>query len=806
MAGQPLQYPAVEAASLPERLIFGSRPVILWLFALVTVFLAYQASKLQPDASFLKMVPQSHPFIQTMNAHMKDLRAAGARLTVSVAVRHGDIFNDEYLSTLGQIADEIFYIPGVDKNGLRSLWSPDVRWTMITEEGFEAGSVIPPGYDGSEAQLKQLRTNLLRSDVMGRMVADNFKSTVIEVPIYDVDPTTGEQLNYLEFSRNLEALVREGYESDNIEIHIVGFPKIVGDLLEGIGAIFLFAVVTLLISAILLWIYTRCFRATLAPLACSIIAVIWQLGLLHFAGYGLNAYSILVPFLVLAIGVSHGVQVINAIALHMYEAGNRLLAARLAFRGLYIAGMTALISDGIGFLTLLVIDIGVIKELGIAACLGVASIIVTNLVLLPVFMSYIGISYKGVDHMKIDPERRHRLWSLVSLCATRRVALVSVAISLLGYGVGLAGGQQMKIGDLDAGAPELRPDSRYNLDNAYVTNNYAVSSDILVVMVETPVGGCNRYRNLNLIDRFGWYMENVDGVQSAVSMADVVRLTGRALNEGNPRWQTVSRRQRTLDGALEHVPRALMNLDCSLALVILFLEDHKAETLDRVVDAVRAFEEKYGTDQVKFGLAAGNAGIEAATNQEITVASGQIIILVYTVVGALVFLSFRSLVAVACILIPLGLTSALCQALMAYLGIGVKVATLPVIALGVGVGVDYGIYIYNRLDYYLKRGLPMQEAYYQTLCTTGRAVGFTGIALSVGVITWIISPIKYQADMGILLTFMFLWNMLGALWLLPALAHFLIRPFDPGGAGASCGLQSTSALPPDIGRPSQPEG
>jgi hypothetical protein len=375
-----------------------------------------------------------------------------------------------------------------------------------------------------------------------------------------------------------------------------------------------------------------------------------------------------------------------------------------------------------------------------------------------------------------------------------------VVLGLVGYGVGVVGGQKMKIGDLDPGAPELRPDSRYNLDNAFINSNYAVSTDILVVMVETPVGGCNRYENLRLIDRFGWYMQNVDGVQSVVSMADVVRLLGRALNEGNPRWQTVSRRQRTLDGALEHVPRALMNLDCSLAMVIVFLEDHKAETLDAVVSATRAFQDKYGTGQVRFTLAAGNAGVEAASNQEIAVAQSQILTLVYTVVAALVFLSFRSFVAVACIIIPLGLTSALCQALMAYLGIGVKVATLPVVALGVGVGVDYGIYIFNRLTHYLRQGLPMQEAYYQTLCTTGRAVGFTGLALSIGVVTWIVSPIKYQADMGILLTFMFLWNMLGALWLLPALAHFLIKPHGSEDTGQSSGTGSTEVLPPEFGR------
>ena len=773
---EKLRYPAVETASLPEKLIFGSRPLIILLFSLITLFLSYQAYHIQPDASFAKLIPQGHPFVQKMNSHMRDLRASGASMKISVAVKQGDIFTEEYLATLGQIADEIFYIPGVNKNGLLSLWSPNVRWTMVTEEGFEAGSVIPPDYDGSEEGLRQLRINLMRSGTIGRMVANDFKSTIIEVPIYDRDPTTGENLNYLQFSRDLESLVRDSYQNDNISVHIIGFPKIVGDLLEGIGAIVLFAIATLVITFILLFIYTRDLRATAVPLACSLIAVIWQLGLLNLLGYGLNAYSMLVPFLILAIGVSHGVQVINAIALQMQNTRDRLLATRLAFRGLYVAGMTALISDGIGFTTLVIIDIQVIQELGIAASIGVAAIIFTNLVLLPIIMSYIGISEGGIDHMKLDPNHRHKLWSLVSRCATRKVAVVSVMLATVGYGIGIVGGQQMKIGDLDAGAPELRPDSRYNLDNAFITENYAVSTDILVVMVETPVEGCGLYENVTLIDKFDWTMQNVPGVQSVISMADVISRTSMGLNEGNPRWQTLSRNQRSLDGASARVPRGLMNLDCSLAMVAVYLNDHKAETLEVVVAAVKDFAAQNENEQVKFQLAAGNAGIEAATNEEIAVAQQQILILVYTVVAALVFLSFRSGVAVICIIVPLGLTSALCQALMAQLGIGIKVATLPVVALGVGVGVDYGIYIYNRLVYYLKQGLEMQEAYYMTLSTTGRAVAFTGIALGVGVITWIWSPIKFQADMGKLLTFMFLWNMVGALWLLPGLAYLLIKP------------------------------
>jgi hypothetical protein len=492
-------------------------------------------------------------------------------------------------------------------------------------------------------------------------------------------------------------------------------------------------------------------------------------------GLGLNAYSILIPFLVFAIGVSHGVQVVNAVAIEMARGASKELAARLAFAALYVAGLTALVSDAIGFITMLLIDIEVIQELGIAASVGVAVIILTNLVLLPILMSYTGLSESSLRHMQSDEHKEPRHWRALSWCANRKVAPISIAIALLGFGIGAIGGQQMKIGDLDPGAPELHPDSRYNIDNKFVTENYATSSDVMVVMVETDVSKCSAYQTMEAVDRFTWAMENVPGVNSAMAATTVSKLVATGFNEGNLKWSTISRDQRALNTTFNPMPEALLNRDCSLLPVALFLEDHKAETLQRVVDAAQQFAEANNTDGLRFVLAAGNAGIEAATNQEIAKSQQRILALVYAVVCLLVFISFRSWRAVVCIVVPLMLTSALCQALMTALGIGVKVATLPVIALGVGVGVDYGIYIYSRFSSFIRRGLPIQEAYFQTLKTTGKAVGFTGIALAIGVATWIWSPIKFQADMGKLLTFMFLWNMVGALWLLPALACYLVK-------------------------------
>lgn len=785
-SGQLHTYHPGEEERFIERLIFANRPLLLVVFALATAFFAYQTAGLRPDISFEKMIPMEHPFIQSFMKHRSDLGAAGTTIQVAVEHTSGDIFDPEYLDLLQQVNDEVFYLPGVDRNRMRSLWTPNVRWIEVTEQGFEGDKVIDSNYDGSPQAMDQLRQNILRSGEVGRLVSDNYQSSIVQAPLIDIDPASGEPLDYHDLSQRLEKDVREKFEQmsvdengePTVQIYIVGFAKIIGDLVDGIMAIFLFAVITIVITTILLFAYTRSLSGTLTPLLCSIIAVIWQLGLLTTLGYGLNPYSILIPFLVFAIGVSHGVQIINAFLSETVSGADRQTSARHAFRALYVPGMTALVSDAIGFITMVLIPIQVIKDLGIAASIGVAVIVLTNLVLLPVLMSYVGVSDKAVQRLKKKRETRASTtsWRLMSNFATRRVAPYSLLLAAVGFGVGIYGGQNLQIGDLDPGAPELHPDSRYNMDNQFITDNYATSSDIMVVMVETKEQQCTKYANLELVDRFVWHMKNVPGVDSVMAATEISKLVAAGYNEGSLKWATISRNQRLLGTTFNQMPNALMNTTCSLLPVAIFLDDHKAETLQTVVDAAQEFAASVDGDGIRFALAAGNAGIEAATNQEIASAQTRMMLLIYSVVCALILVSFASWRAVICIVVPLALTSFLCQALMAWLGIGVKVATLPVIALGVGVGVDYGIYIYSRLSHFLRRGMDIQQAYFNTLSTTGEAVSLTGVMLAVGVATWIWSPIKFQADMGMLLTFMFLWNMVGALWLLPALANFLIKP------------------------------
>ena len=751
-------------------LLLRARAPLILLFVILTAFFGWQLRGLRPDASFEKMIPVSHPYIVNFLENREDLSGLGNAVRIIVENKNGDIFSREFQQTLQEITDEVFYINGVDRAGLQSLWTPNVRWLEVTEEGFVGGAVIPDDYDGSPQALEKLRANTLKSGQIGRLVANNFRSTIIVAPLVERDPKTGERLDYQQLSADLEALVRDKYQTEDLRIHITGFAKLVGDLIDGASLVGTFFAVAFVITAMMLFLYSRCHWSTFAALLCSTVAVVWQLGLLPIMGLGLDPYSMLVPFLVFAVGISHSVQIINRFAHLSHSAVDTREAAKLTFVRLSKPGFIALLSDGVGFLTLRVIDIPVIQELALIASTGIAVLVLTNLILLPLVLSYTGISQRCHRYRddKLNSEYRH--WHQLSAASLPRNAKLIVAACTVLFAGGWWLAQQQKIGDLDPGAPELRPHSRYNLDTAFLTDNYSTSTDVFVVMAHTPPQQCGNYQSLAAIDHFQAVMENVPGVQSALSLVDISKLVIMGMNEGNPQWHALSRNQYILNNSLSRVPSNLLNTDCSMVPVILFLEDHKADTLDQVIAAAEGFTEQYNSEHISFRLAAGNAGVEAATNIVIRTAQNRMLIWVYGVVIVLCLLNFRSLKITACIILPLMLTSLLGQALMAMLGIGVKVATLPVIALGVGIGVDYGIYIYTALAHFLREGQDLRSAYFSALKTSGTAVAFTGLTLAVGVGTWIYSPIKFQADMGLMLTFMFFWNMVGALLVLPALA------------------------------------
>ncbi len=759
-----------------EAIVFRHRTAVLCLFVVVTLVLGFFAARTRVDASFEKQLPSDHEYIENFKKYQEQFGGAN-RVVIALQARQGDMFTPEFFRALKAATDETFYIPGVNRALVTSIFTPNVRYIEVVEEGLIGANVIPADFVPTPEGLEKVRQNIVKSGRVGQLVANDFSGAIIIASLLEVDPRSGKRLDYKQVADTLEKNIRDKFTSEHVSVHIIGFAKVIGDITDGARGVLMFFGVSFIITALLLRYFSQSTILTFIPLVTSTCAVIWQMGLLNVLGFGIDPLSILVPFLVFAIGVSHATQMLRAFRYEYNIGQDELKAARGAFRSLLIPGSVAITTDTIGFITIYLVKVPIIQELAITASLGVGLVIFTNMLLLPLLLSYTKMGPDFRRQLNIRRFALQPLWNaLVRISGPRNsLIVISVSAALFAYGIYMA--PKVRIGDLHAGVPELRQDSRYNQDTAVVTSKFSIGVDIITVLVETVPNGVIEHDVMALIDRFGWEMRNVEGVQSILTLTEVAKNINSGWNEGSLKWRIIPRNQQMLAQAVSPVETAtgLLNNDGSVIPVLIYLKDHKAETIERVVAAVKDFRAVHGSARARFQLATGNIGVMAATNEVVSAAQFPMVLWVYATTVTLCLLSFRSWRATLCIVLPLVIVSYLGYALMVHLEIGLKPSTLPVVALGVGIGVDYGIYLFSTLLNKLRSGEFFEESLYYAFSTMGMSVFFTGTALSVGVGTWAFSALKFQADMGILLAFMFLFNMLGAMLLLPAMARWLFR-------------------------------
>lgn len=774
-----------------EEFIFRHRHLTLAFFAVVTVWLGWFALKTRVDASFSKQLPIDHEYIDTFKVYQTQFGGAN-RVVIALMAKDGDIFTPEFFQTLKAVTDEAYYLPGVDRAQVMSIFTPNVRYIEVVEEGLQGGNVIPGDFQPDATGFRKVRENIVKSGRLGMLVANDYSGAAVIASLQEVDPQTGVSLDYATVAAALETNIRAKYQTDAIDVHIIGFAKVIGDVRDGARGVLLFFGVALVISAVLLYYFSQSLILTLLPLLTSFCAVIWQLGLLNLLGYGIDPLSILVPFLVFAIALSHATQMLRSFRYEFNVGGTELKAARESFSNLFVPGTIAILTDTVGFLTIYLVKVPVIQELAITASLGVTLIILTDRFLLPVLMSY---TTMPPDFRRRVNFRRFALqptWRRLVGFTTGRWALLIVLIGGGLWAYGFHKAREIRIGDFHAGVPELRQGSRYNRDTAVITSRFSIGADTITILTETVPNGVIEHDVMALIDTFAWHMRNIEGVQSTAALTDYARTINAGWNEGSLKWRVIPRNPQALAQAVSPVETAsgFLNNDGSVIPVMIYLQDHKAETIKRVIAAVKAFRAQHGSDRVRFKLATGNVGVMAATNEVVEAAQFPMVMWLYAAVIVLCLISFRSWKATLCVVVPLVIVSDLAYALMVHLEIGLKTSTLPVVALGVGIGVDYGIYLCSALLARLREGHSLEDAVCWAYGTMGTSVVFTGFALSVGVGTWAFSALKFQADMGVLLAFMFLFNMLGAMLIMPALAAFLFRkqlagnlpPPDPAAA------------------------
>ncbi len=805
------------------KLVFSARPVVLLIFAAITLAMLYFASQLKVDAGFKKQVPLQHEYMRTFLNYEKDFGAAN-RVLVAVVAKDGRMFTPGFFKTLEGVTGDVMKIEATDDARVRSLYTPNVRFVEVVEDGFAGGNVVPDTFSAGSAtpeQFQTIRGNIVKAGILGRLVAKDWSGAMVWADLIPED--SGTRLDYQAVAKQFED-IRQKYEKDGYTVHIIGFAKMVGDIADGARSVIKFFIVTIALTWLLLFLYSTSGKLASLTVLCALVAVIWMLGALRLMGFGIDPMNMLTPFLIFAIAVSHGEQMINRFRGELFFGGLEdgtveelrarqgvppEQAARLAFRMLLIPGTVALAAGCIGFAAILMIPIRIIFELAITATIGVAVIILTDLILLPVLLSYTRL--RNMERKRAFRLRQltqfDKIWAFLARFSRPRPAAIIIAIGVLVWFAAEWHGDKVMIGDAEQGVAELRPQARYNQDARLITDKFALSIDILNVIGEARPDACTlSFKVMDTIDRFAWHMQNVEGVEQVITLPIAAKIVNAGWHDGSVRWRVLPRDADGLRVATQgfETDSGLLNSDCSAMPVTIFLADHRAETIDRVVAAAHKFRadngawaggnvnlreqlarqakaaeekgEEFNSDQVNLRLGTGQIGVAAAINDTVRKVEKRILYMLYGAVFLMCLLSFRSWRAALCIVLPLVLVTELGHALMVQLGIGMKINTLTVVALGVGIGVDYAIYIYARMAEAMRAGNTLSESYFVALKTTGIAIFYTALTLAVGVALWIFSDLKFQADMGLMLTFMFVVNMVAAIIFLPALCRWLLRP------------------------------
>ncbi len=843
-----------------EGLFFASRPITVLLFTVLTGIAIWGMADIKFDSQFDKQLPQSHPYIKTFAHYGNDLTPAD-ELAIALTQREGQsIYDPEYLQELAALEAAVRTLPYIHQETVTSILSPTVGEQVWGDDGLEIAPLVPQGRALAELtpdDLAAMQARAERGNLEGLLIGDNNNASLITVRVYSQLNGTG----FANLNQAIEQDLRPRFERDGRQVLIVGFAKRIGAIAEHAQEVIQFIALSAIMTFLFVIYFARSIWLGMLATFCSSLAVTWQVGVLAMAGVTFDPLGVLIPFLLFAIGISHGLQQVNRLSRSVCSGHTPLEAARASFRQLMIPGSMALLTDLIGFGTLMLVPIPLIRDISIAAMTGLGFMILSNLVLLPIIGSYLPYSHAYRSRITRVRHKREQLLARLGWVAEPRYAFLVTLITMLVIGTSVWQSRDRQIGDDKHGAPELHAEDRYNQDATTIAALFSAGTDKLAIAVELPHGQCRTKAGLEKVERFRSKMATVEGVARADAVTTKLAAAQRAYWGMDMLPDDPADIARTIDAA--GLGGQLLDPTCRMVPVALTLVDHADTTLSRVIDEVNQYQRhqpisaqaksqianatlrfcidhvvlnstlpggqqidnfcahervvifinEFGNrqgrgsidarpphepinqmcewaegrtnleplikdiqiycgtmDYARYRLAGGNAGIQAALNEEVERQEIRAFLIVYAVIILLVAVTYRDWRATICCTLPLTGATFSGYWFMSVMDIGLSVATLPVLVLAVGVGVDYAFYIYNRLQHHLSRGHDVVDAYRQSIAETGSAVIATALTLALGVIAWAWSDLQFQAEMGLLLCVMFVLNMVGAVTALPALA------------------------------------
>ena len=755
-----------------EVWIFNNPRKVLVAIALLTLIFALRIPGLKIYTDFADLLPQQHPYIELHNS-IKDSFGGANVLVVGIAFDEGDIFSNANLATIDRITHAVDSLPGVNHNLVSSITHRNSRKIWLTE----VGSINSEPYFEAERapysaeQLEQMRADVAANpQIYGPLVSSDFRMALVKAQLIE------GQLDYEQTFAQLQAL-REAETRDGVTVYATGQPVLVGWAYTYMGQILQIFIFTVLIMLALLVFHFRKAYGVLIPLGGVLISTIWGLGIISLLGFNLDPLGLVIPFLIAARAMSHGVQLVERYYAEVRECGDSPQAARATFESLFRPGSLGVISDAVGLSLIAIGSIALNTKLGIYASLWATTVILTVLIGVPLLLSILPTPKN--PQLK-ETFLRHIGVVCANTISRPSAAHIALSIAALAILVGLFSASQVRIGDSEPGSPILYPEHDYNLSSKEVNERFPGSEELYIIAEHAEIGGLKKPEVLRALQDLQAHMLADPGVGGSKGLPDLIKQVNRLMHNDDPRWFQIPHEADYVGGlmftymASSPIPGALdefNDTDDRVANLVFYYKDRQGETIRRAIHMAREWiaENEGKVEGLSIRLAGGTLGVAAAMNESAFETNLIVLPLVFLLIFAFVMLFYTSWHAGLMMLLAMLFATTLTYAYMGLAGLNIDINTVPVIAVGIGVGIDYSIYMMDRIREEMAKRGRLLEAVRHAIATTGTAISFTAVTLMAGIIMWVIlSDLRFQSDAALLLCVMIVINGLAAMLLVPS--------------------------------------
>lgn len=765
------------AAFIAKHVVKKKLLVLLFMLG-ATIFWLYHCSHVKLYTFFPDLLPD-HPYIDLMKKYPF---GAVNRVLFEIRVKDGTIFNQDTLQKIIDISDDLTFTEGVDRNKVISIGVRKIKNLEVTAWGLRFPSLMFPHPPKTPEEIELLKSNIYANTMYyGQLVSLDSKAALIVSEFFE------EGIDYDVVYNNLEAL-KDKYSDDNNEIHIMGQPYLYGVISHYIGQTMMVFVITAMAMLFLAAVYTRHIRLTLLPLASAIVAAIWGLGFVGLLGYNLDPLMLVVPLLISARALSHSIQHNWRINEEYAKSKNIELACERTIRALFYPGISGIITDAMGILLIAFVPIPLMEKLGIICFCWAMSMLFVVLIQDTIFYLYLPpMKDKAIDtwYQKKRSGIMEKVMRVVALSGKgsgKHIILTTVIVLAVISGYFTF---QLKVGDIFPGTPILRPNSPYNQACNIMAKDFPGLMDPLLIVARCDgEKGIRTAKLMKKMSEFQFYLMQNPLIIRTVSIADLIQSANMLLMENDPQSYLLPDDDQAIGGHLMGLMGGgaepddfdqYYTYDSSAASLVAFCQDHTSKNVNEIIRYCKEFISQIEDEDIHFDLASGVVGIVAAVNE--AVARDQVFIPLAAFFVVFIFCAFffKSFVAAGLLILPLGVANLFVFGYMGFADIGLSLQTLPVSAIAVGIGVDYGIYLMSRIKEETIKLQDLEAGIVEAVRTAGNAITITALIIITGVGFWFISDIKFQSDMGFFLALVTFFHLLGSLFFLPTLVY-MVKP------------------------------